>query len=354
LLRKRWKLTKIINVFTSVMIFVAIVQQNVIIMNDFEKKVVNELSSCESQYADTKKNRKSRERRIRWRLFESRSRFSIFFAFVSWRLKTIAASTEIDSSMKRRRWDLREIDSRNSTACRAKRMRRFFEDASWCRNFWKSSASIVITTSKKENVIWEMIRKKFVFVFCDFNQICNRRRRRNRIRSQTNERFEFRVIDDVFESTTTTSSNAISFLFFRTSSNAISSLSRASSNAIFFSLRTSSNAISLFSFRIATKSRFVFRSRSFRRSRRDSEFESHVERKAIASNRSASHDLRTIIHDEKSNSEKTSETNRSEEDVNVFRVMTNVTNVSNVVVTNATILFFLKISMKVLKCVWNS
>jgi hypothetical protein len=79
-----------------------------------------------------------------------------------------------------------------------------------------------------------MIRKKFVFVFCDFNQICNRRRRRSRIRSQTNERFEFRVIDDVFESTTTTFSNAIFLFLFRTSSNAIFFLFRASSNAIFF------------------------------------------------------------------------------------------------------------------------
>jgi hypothetical protein len=165
------------------MILIAIVQQNVIMMNDFEKKIVNELSSCESQYVDTKRNRKSRERKIRWRLFESRSRFSIFFAFVSWRSKTIAASTEVDSSMKRRRWDLREVDSRNSTACRAKSARKFFEDASWCRDFWKNSASSVITTSKRKDVVWEMIRKKFVFVFCDFNQICSRRRRRSRIRS---------------------------------------------------------------------------------------------------------------------------------------------------------------------------
>ncbi len=163
LLRKRWKLTKIINVFTNVMIFVAIVQQNVIMMNDFEKKVVNEWSFYESQYVDTKKNRTSRERRIRWRLFESRSRFSIFFAFVSWRSRTIAASIKIDSSTKRQRWDLREVDSRNSIACRAKRTRRFFENSSWCRDFWKIFASIVITTLKKRNVIWKMIRKKFVF-----------------------------------------------------------------------------------------------------------------------------------------------------------------------------------------------
>jgi hypothetical protein len=121
------------------------------------------LSFCESQYVDTKRNRTSHERRIRWRLLESRSRFSIFFAFVSWRSKTIAASIEIDSSMKKQRWNLREIDSRNSTACRAKRTRKFFENASWCRDFWKISASIVITILKKENVIWKMIRKKFVF-----------------------------------------------------------------------------------------------------------------------------------------------------------------------------------------------
>jgi hypothetical protein len=107
-------------------------------------------------------------------------------------------------------------------------------------------------------------------------------------------------------------------------------------------------------FRVATKSRFVLRSRSFRRSRRDSEFESHVEREAIASNRSTSHDLRAIIHDEKLSSEKTNETSQSEENVSVLRVMTNVTSVSNVVVTNATILFFLKISMNVLKCAWIS
>ncbi len=157
LLRKRWKLTKIINVFTNIMIFVAIVQQNVIMMNDFEKKIVNELSFCKSQYIDTKKNRTSRERRIRWRLFESRSRFSIFFAFVSWRSKTIAASIEIDSSTKKQRWSLREINSRNSTACHAKRTRRLFEDASWCRNFWKIFASIVTTILKKKDVIWKMI-----------------------------------------------------------------------------------------------------------------------------------------------------------------------------------------------------
>ncbi len=191
-------------------------------------------------------------------------------------------------------------------------------------------------------------------MFCDINQICSRRRRRSRIRSQTNERLEFRVIDDIFESTTTTSSSAIFLLFLRTSSNAIFLFFRTSSNAIFLLFRTSSNAIFLFFFRVATKSRFVFRSRSFRRSRRDSEFESHVERKAIASNRSTSHDLRAIIHDEKSSSEETNETSRSEENVSVFQVMTSVTNVSNVVVTNATILFFLKILMKVLKCVWNS
>ncbi len=95
-----------------------------------------------------------------------------------------------------------------------------------------------------------------------------------------------------------------------------------------------------FFFRVATKSLFVFRSRSFRRSRRDNEFESHVKRKAIASNRSTSHDFRAIIHDEKSSSEKTNEKSRNEEDVNVLWIMTNVTNVSNVVVTNATISFF--------------
>jgi hypothetical protein len=199
-----------------------------------------------------------------------------------------------------------------------------------------------------------MIRKEFVFVFCDFNQICNRRRRRNWIRSQTNEQFEFRVIDDIFESTTTTSSNAIFFFFFQTSLNAIFSSSRTSSNAIFSLFRTSLNAIFLFFLRIAMKSRFVLHSRFFRRSRRDNEFESHVERKTIASNCSISHDFRTIIHDEKSSSEEMNETNQSEKNVNVFRMMTNVTNVSNVVITNATILFFLKISMKVLKCVWNS
>jgi hypothetical protein len=131
--------------------------------NDFEKKIVKELNFYESQYINTKKSRTSRERKIRWWLFESRSRFSIFFAFVSWRSKTIAASIKIDSSMKRQRWDLREIDSRNSIACRAKRTRRFFENASWCRNSWKIFALIIITILKKKNVIWEMIRKKFVF-----------------------------------------------------------------------------------------------------------------------------------------------------------------------------------------------
>jgi hypothetical protein len=34
-------------------------------MNDFEKKIVNELNFYESQYVDTKKNRTSRERKIR-------------------------------------------------------------------------------------------------------------------------------------------------------------------------------------------------------------------------------------------------------------------------------------------------
>jgi hypothetical protein len=163
LLRKRWKLTKIKNVFTNVIIFVAIVQQNVIMMNDFEKKIVNELNFYESQYVDTKKNRTSRERKIRWRLFESRSRFSIFFAFVLWRSRTIAASIEIDSSTKKQRWSLREVDSRNSTACHAKRTRRFFENESWCRDFWKIFTSIVITILKSENVIWKMIRKELVF-----------------------------------------------------------------------------------------------------------------------------------------------------------------------------------------------
>ncbi len=191
-------------------------------------------------------------------------------------------------------------------------------------------------------------------MFCDINQICNRRRRRNRIRSQTNQRLEFRVIRCVFESTTTTSSNAIALFFFQTSSNAIFSFLWASSNAIFFFFERRQMRFFFFSFRIATKSRFVLRSRSFRRSRRDNEFEFHVERRAIARNRSTSHDLKAIIHDEKSSSEKTSETSRSEENVNVFRMMTNVTNVSNVVVTNATIVFFLKISMKVSKCAWNS
>jgi hypothetical protein len=57
-------------------------------------------------------------------------------------------------------------------------------------------------------------------MFCDINQMCNRRRR-NRIRSQTNQQFELRIIRCVFKSTTTTSSNAIAFSFFRTSSNAI-------------------------------------------------------------------------------------------------------------------------------------
>jgi hypothetical protein len=148
------------------------------------------------------------------------------------------------------------------------------------------------------------------------------------------------------------SSNAIFVALFRASSNAILSL-RASSNAILFS-RASSNVIFLFFFRITAKSRFVFRSHSFRRSRCDNEFESHVEWRTIASNRSTSHDLKTIIHDEESSREKTNETSRSEKNVNVFRMMTNVTNVSNVVVTNATIVFFLIISMKVLKYAWNS
>jgi hypothetical protein len=155
-------------------------------------------------------------------------------------------------------------------------------------------------------------------VFCDINQICNRRRRRSRIRSQTNERFEFRVIDDVFESTTTTSSNAIFFFLFRTSSNAIFSSSRTSSNAIFFLFRTSSNAIFFFFSQIATKSRFVFRSRSFRRSRRDSEFESHVERKAIARHCSASHDFEKIVHDRKSCDKTTNRTSRSKKKVVFF------------------------------------
>ncbi len=165
----------------------------------------------------------------------------------------------------------------------------------------------------------------------------------------------FRIDDDnVFKSTTITSSNAIILFLFRTSSNTIFFFFWASSNAISFFFRTSSNSIFFLFFQITTKSRFVFRLRSFRRSRRDSEFESHVERRTIARNRLISHDLKTIIHDEKSSSEKTNETSRSEKNVNVFRVMTNVTSVSNVVVTNATIMFFLKISMKVLKCAWNS
>jgi hypothetical protein len=51
--------------FTNVMILVAIDHEHVIMMNDLKKKFVNELSFCESQYVDTKKNRTSHERKIR-------------------------------------------------------------------------------------------------------------------------------------------------------------------------------------------------------------------------------------------------------------------------------------------------
>jgi cell wall-associated NlpC family hydrolase len=51
--------------FTNVMILVAIDHEHVIVLNDSKKEFVSELSSCESQYVDTKKSRTSHERKIR-------------------------------------------------------------------------------------------------------------------------------------------------------------------------------------------------------------------------------------------------------------------------------------------------
>jgi hypothetical protein len=121
------------------------------------------LSSCESQYADTKRSRTPHGRRIRWRLPGSRPRSSAFPAFVPWRSRTAAASTEVDPSMGRQRWGLRGVGPRNPAACRAGRARGFFGGASWCRGSWKVPAPIVTTALKGRGVAWEMIRKESVF-----------------------------------------------------------------------------------------------------------------------------------------------------------------------------------------------
>jgi hypothetical protein len=109
-----------------------------------------------------------------------------------------------------------------------------------------------------------------------------------------------------------------------------------------------------FLFRVTTKSRFAFRSRFFRRLRCNNEFESHIEWKTIANNHSTLHNFKTIIHNEKSSSEEKNETNWIEKNVNILWMMTNMTSMLNVIMINITIMFFLKILIKVLKCTWNS
>ncbi len=231
-------------------------------MNDFEKKVVSDLNSCESKLANMKRSRISCESKIsRWS-FASWSFCFVFLAFVSWSWEKNDRSSETNSSTRKRFSSMRENNSRIRRVSSARKKTTCFRCASLFSIFLRTIASNVTITRRERDTIFATIRKQFVFMFFEIDRICSRRRRRQ-VRSKAKQRFKVRVIRDLDRQTTITSLNSLLFSFFRIAKNSI----------------------------------FVHHSRSFSLSRRDREREFNDKRWVTSSHRSTSYDVETSVHD---------------------------------------------------------
>jgi hypothetical protein len=171
------KLTKITNVFTSVIISFAIDQKNAIVINDFEKKIVSDLSFYESKLVNMKRSRISCESKISRRSLASWSRCFVVLALVSWSWEKNDRSSETNSSTRKRFSSTRENNSRTRRASSVWEKTTCFRCASLFLISLKTIASSVIITRKRRNAIFATIRKQFIFMFFKTDQICNRYRR---------------------------------------------------------------------------------------------------------------------------------------------------------------------------------